>query len=113
MSSAAWEEAQFFHTRHELKWTKQEEVMRHARADYNRIQDPAGLISEEEPVFLLRAQDRYAAETVLLYSQNILADELATPEARALADRAYSWAQEMRVWGVRHGIKYPDMPDGA
>lgn len=31
--------------------------MRHAREDYNRIQDPAGKIHEDEPVFLMRAQD--------------------------------------------------------
>ena len=28
--------------------------MKHARDDYNRIQDPAGKIPEDEPVFLLR-----------------------------------------------------------
>ena len=32
--------------------------MKHLRDDYNRIQDPAGKIGEDEPVFLLRAQDR-------------------------------------------------------
>ena len=31
--------------------------MIHARDDYNRIQDPAGKIPADEPVFLLRAQD--------------------------------------------------------
>lgn len=31
--------------------------MKHARDDYNRIQDPANLIPEDEPVFLIRAQD--------------------------------------------------------
>ena len=31
--------------------------MIHAREDYNRIQDPEGLIPEDEPVFLIRAQD--------------------------------------------------------
>lgn len=35
----------------------QETRMRHARADYNRIQDPLNLIGEDEPVFLLRAKD--------------------------------------------------------
>lgn len=35
--------------------------MKHARPDYDRIQDPAGIIPEDEPVFLLRGQDRYAA----------------------------------------------------
>ena len=38
--------------------------MLHARADYNRIQDPAKAIPDEEPVFLLRAQDKTAAATV-------------------------------------------------
>ena len=31
--------------------------MLHARPDYNRIQDPDGKIPEDEPVFLIRAQD--------------------------------------------------------
>jgi hypothetical protein len=31
--------------------------MQHARVDYQRIQDPEGLIPEKEPVFLIRAQD--------------------------------------------------------
>lgn len=33
--------------------------MKHARADYDRIQDPSGKIPENEPVFLLRAQDKH------------------------------------------------------
>ena len=38
--------------------------MIHARDDYNRIQDPAGLIPADEPVFLLRGQDPAAPNTV-------------------------------------------------
>ena len=38
--------------------------MIHARNDYNRIQDPESKIPENEPVFLLRAQDQVAAEVV-------------------------------------------------
>ena len=38
--------------------------MFHARKDYNRIQDPENKIPEDEPVFLLRAQDIVAAEVV-------------------------------------------------
>lgn len=30
--------------------------MLHAREDYNRFQDPEGLIPDDEPVFLLRGQ---------------------------------------------------------
>ena len=38
--------------------------MLHPREDYARIQDPAGLIPEDEPVFLMRAQDKVAAGIV-------------------------------------------------
>ena len=31
--------------------------MKHARSDYNRFQDPAGIIPEDEPVLILRGQD--------------------------------------------------------
>lgn len=31
--------------------------MLHSRKDYDRIQDPEGKIGEDEPVFLMRAQD--------------------------------------------------------
>jgi len=31
--------------------------MKHAREDYNRIQDPDEKIPDNEPVFLLRGQD--------------------------------------------------------
>lgn len=38
--------------------------MKHARTDYARIQDPENKIPADEPVFLLRAQDRTAAQVV-------------------------------------------------
>ena len=41
--------------------------MKHARPDYDRIQDPAGLIPEDEPVFLLRAQDGLALQALAAY----------------------------------------------
>jgi hypothetical protein len=46
--------------------------MKHAREDYNRIQDPAGLIPEDEPVFLLRGQDIFAPELVLAWARKAL-----------------------------------------
>ena len=39
--------------------------MKHARQDYAAIQDPRGLIPEDEPVFLLRAQDVCAPFAVM------------------------------------------------
>lgn len=64
--------------------------MKHARDDYNRIQDPAGLIPDDEPVFLLRAQDRHAAATVRSYATRCQSAEL-TRLAREQADRMDAW----------------------
>jgi len=38
--------------------------MKHEREDYSRIQDSGGLIPEDEPVFLLRAQDVVNTENI-------------------------------------------------
>ena len=38
--------------------------MKHARSDYDRIQDPAGLIPDDEPVFLIRAKDAVSGDAV-------------------------------------------------
>jgi len=42
--------------------------MIHARKDYNRIVDLDNKIPEKEPVFLLRAQDQVAADTVRIWA---------------------------------------------
>jgi hypothetical protein len=42
--------------------------MKHARADYDRFQDPLGLIPIDEPVFLIRGQDRIAWLAVLAWA---------------------------------------------
>jgi hypothetical protein len=44
--------------------------MLHALKKYNdRVQDSANIIPEDEPVFLLRAQDKVAAETLMFWIQ--------------------------------------------
>ncbi len=43
--------------------------MIHARSDYDPIQDPRGLIPEDEPVVLFRAQDELAVAAVIYYTQ--------------------------------------------
>lgn len=83
--------------------------MRHARSDYDRIQDPAGLIPENEPVFLLRAQDVFAPQTLEEYA-DALRRNGAPPE---LVDAAREHAAEMRRWQQEHGSKVPDAPLGA
>lgn len=71
--------------------------MKHARDDYNRIQDPDGLIPEDEPVFLLRAQDVYAATIVDLYAQivaNCGGSLTISRLAREQAERMRSWPKK-------------------
>lgn len=80
--------------------------MKHAREDYNRIQDPEGLIPEDEPVFLIRAQDVCGPGTV---SHWAMMAELfgADPEVVEAARRQ---AKEMYEWHRKHGHKVPDTP---
>ena len=80
--------------------------MKHARDDYSHIQDPSGKIPEDEPVFLLRAQDKVAPEVVedwAIAARNAGAD----PE---IVNHAFAHAQLMRKWQTEHGCKVPDMP---
>jgi hypothetical protein len=80
--------------------------MKHARPDYDRIQDPANLIPADEPVFLIRAQDIIGPSIVDTWA------DLA--EARGASDHIVEAAREqarrMREWGFSHSAKVPDMP---
>lgn len=82
--------------------------MKHARPDYNRMQDPAGLIPADEPVFLLRGQDRAAPAAVMAW-----VDEARAQGAEAnIVDAALAQADAMMQWqDSGRGDKVPDMPD--
>lgn len=80
--------------------------MRHARPDYNRFQDPAGIIPADEPVFLLRGQDLLAAEAVDFYANKV---EAAGGDPQVVK-RSRAWANEMRLWPKQ---KMPDLPKQA
>ena len=49
--------------------------MKHAREDYDRIQDPAGKIPADEPVFLFRAQDKHFEEVLRHYRELVWLDK--------------------------------------
>lgn len=68
--------------------------MKHAREDYDRIQDPAGLIPDDEPVFLIRAQDSVGAEAVRQWAE-LYARKGGT---RDLWERALEHAGRMDAW---------------
>jgi hypothetical protein len=80
--------------------------VKHARTDYDRIQDPAGLIPEDEPVFLLRGQDRAAAAAVRYWAETAGAFG-ASPE---ILQAARDQAGRMERWRTH---KVPDMPAEA
>lgn len=77
--------------------------MKHGRADYQHIQDPSGKIPADEPVFLIRAQDRLGRRVLRLYAQ--LAEWLGyaadfVQHLRDLADEFDRWPS----------VKDPDLP---
>jgi hypothetical protein len=77
---------------------KKGKTMKHARKDYNRIQDPANLIPADEPVFLLRAQDRTAAKVVRFWAWYNSLDADSDKNAIKLAE---SHADLMDKWPVK------------
>lgn len=81
--------------------------MKHARKDYNRIQDPSGKIPIDEPVFLLRGQDLTAPNTVRFWANAQKQNPQAEPKIILLAEQ---WANKMEEWQHKHGCKYADLP---
>jgi len=90
--------------------------MLHARDDYQRIQDPAGLIAEDEPVFLLRGKDQLAPGIVRQWARELhrlAAHEEGERQEELLATARAAWAhaEKMEEWQrANGGAKVPDAP---
>lgn len=85
--------------------------MIHARSDYDRIQDPEGIIPEDEPVFLLRAKDDLFIPTVahwLTLLELYNGDPTSINCIRGFIDKAIEWREKNN-----HLTKLPDMPRDA
>lgn len=83
------------------------------RAFAARAELPAQLpamrpIGDDEPVFLLRAQDEAAARAVLVYAS--LAERRAGP---GVARGAREQSARMASWAATRGIKDADLPGGV
>ena len=80
--------------------------MLHAREDYNRrIQDSENIIPDDEPVFLLRANDGCAVEAVRAWIRAAVGIGVKgnmVQAAREQLNRFMAWEEE-------HGTKVPDM----
>ena len=79
--------------------------MKHARSDYDRIQDPSGKFPDQEPVFLLRGQDIAAPGAVRFWAAEA-ASLGAGPE---LVELARAHAAEMERWQHHARQKVPDL----
>ncbi len=79
--------------------------MIHARDDYNRIQDPAGKIGEDEPVFLMRAQDDLFLPALRFYQSSAAIEGL-----HDIADRIQEHLRLAGEWRKTHPTKLPDLP---
>ena len=81
--------------------------MKHARSDYDRIQDPEKKIPEKEPVFLLRGQDICAPYAVLVwaaFAEREGADDNIVKAAKDQAEAMFRWQCSLLV-----NAKIPDM----
>jgi len=79
--------------------------MKHAREDYNRIQDPENKIPEDEPVFLLRGQDKFAPSLLRQWADFMQEEE----GGQEMADMVFEHADKMEEWQKEHGSKIPDL----
>ena len=80
--------------------------MKHARPDYNRIQDPENLIPNDEPIFLIRGQDEAAPATLRYYAMRAA----QSGAARNIIEATLNHADQMEEWQKLRRRKTPDMP---
>lgn len=80
--------------------------MKHARPDYDRIQDPSGKIPDDEPVFIIRGQD-LAGPATLRYWAMQNEKRHGDPSLTAAAN---AHARAMEEWQRYHGGKPADGP---
>ncbi len=80
--------------------------MKHARKDYDRIQDPANLIPEDEPVFLIRGQDPCAPAALEAWCVVAEKNDVDAKMIQAVKEQA----KAMQEWGDKKRRKIPDMP---
>ena len=82
--------------------------MKFTREDYNRrIVDLENRIPENEPVFLLRGQDKFASLTLKKYCEFLEeeAKQRSNPDLEVMAKELREHAREMLLW------KYSKTPD--
>ena len=86
--------------------------MLHAREDYNRIQDPEGKFGEDEPVFIVRAKDRFSVIAMRAWADATyeMAQETNDTDLAEIAAMVYEHIARVIRYQCEHGSKTPDLP---
>lgn len=92
--------------------------MKHARKDYDRIQDPLNLIPVSEPVFLLRGQDVCAVDMLahycnLLQKKGVIPEQTFSAAQHPLVTSIQNHIELVRQWQRNVALKNPDMLNDA
>lgn len=82
--------------------------MIHSRSDYQRIQDPENKILADEPVFLLRAQDETAAETVRYWIRQ--QKKLIKRDSGNMTATTYEQRRKLIALADAHAYRMDDWP---
>lgn len=82
--------------------------MKHARKDYERFQDPIGLIPEDEPVMLFRGQDKFAPIALVAYATAVGISS-TSKDAQEIALLCLEHANRMLDWQNTVKQKEPDL----
>jgi hypothetical protein len=77
--------------------------MKHLHEKFDRIQDPAGKIGEDEPVFLLRAKDIFMPKMLRAYGGHL--QEFGN---HTMANEIFEFARDIEKWQNKNGCKMPD-----
>lgn len=81
--------------------------MIHANDNYNRIQDPLGIIPKDMPVFLLQGKDKFAPKLLLLWAMWVRLEGGNPDNAREIEEHA----QRMIEYQKDRGSILPDLPE--
>jgi hypothetical protein len=79
--------------------------MLHARKDYQRIQDPKNLIPSDEPVFLMRAQDKLFITMLVIYRMLAKMQGCSPKMLQTISKHI----EITKLYNIDHPTKIPDL----
>lgn len=74
------------------------------REEYNDLNSNLNMADKDEPIFILRAQDRLAPELIRSWASRASIHGCSSEKVQEARDLA----AKMQEWGKAHGSKFPD-----